>query len=207
MNSVFPGFTNGTEVVPTQFFEEILPKIDSLSELKVTTFSFYLLNQFEGDHRYLLEDDFRETEAFMNGLSPKKEEAEFLLKEGLSKTVERGTLLKITYADKDLYFMNSRKGKSAVEQLQNGSWTPDAFLHLSAKTNMFRPTIFSLYEENIGPLTPMIADILKDAEKNYSYEWISDAIRQAVLNNARNWRYIDTILINWRENGRNGTYQ
>jgi len=35
-----------------------------------------------------------------------------------------------------------------------------------------RPNIFKLYEENIGPLTPLIADALKDAEKTYPPEWV-----------------------------------
>lgn len=61
---------------------------------------------------------------------------------------------------------------------------------------------FVLYESNIGPLTPMIADALTDAEKTYPSEWIKDAIALAVENNKRNWRYCETILKRWQESGK-----
>ena len=62
--------------------------------------------------------------------------------------------------------------------------------------------MFKRYEENIGPLTPLIADMLKDAEDVYTAEWISDAIGLAVENNKRNWKYIEAILKRWKEEGR-----
>jgi DnaD/phage-associated family protein len=48
----------------------------------------------------------------------------------------------------------------------------------------------------------MIADFLTDSEKTYEPAWIEDAITEAVLNNKRNWKYIDAILKRWKENGR-----
>jgi DnaD/phage-associated family protein len=65
-----------------------------------------------------------------------------------------------------------------------------------------RPNVFKMYEENIGPLTPMIADILKDAEDLYSSEWISEAIEIAVKNNKRNWKYCEAILKRWKDQGK-----
>ena len=61
---------------------------------------------------------------------------------------------------------------------------------------------FTLYESNIGVLTPLIADTLGDAEKEYTLDWIKDAIGLAVLNNKRNWRYCETILKRWKESGK-----
>ena len=116
------------------------------------------------------------------------------------------SLLTALYAEKPLYFLNSPKGRAALERLEDGTWIPNSFLHLSGQSEVFRPTIFKLYEENIGPLTPMIADILRDSEKEYPYEWISDAVQEAVINNARSWRYIEKILKSWKENGQHGSY-
>ena len=62
--------------------------------------------------------------------------------------------------------------------------------------------MFRLYEENIGPLTPLIADMLKDAEELYQAPWIADAIELAVKNNKRNWKYCEAILKRWKEEGR-----
>ena len=55
---------------------------------------------------------------------------------------------------------------------------------------------FRIYEQEFGALTPMIADAIQDAERTYPIEWISDAMRIAVKNNKRNWRYVEAILIN-----------
>jgi len=206
MQRIFSGFTSGIEAVPTQFFEELLPDIESLAELKVTMFSFHLLNQFEGDIRFLLRDDFSEQDLFMKGLSEDPEEADALLDEGLSAAEERGTLLKALYNEKPVYFLNTPKGRTGLERLESGELIPDSYLHLNVQTELFRPTIFRLYEENIGPLTPMIADVLRDCEKDYPYEWISDAVQEAVVNNARSWRYVESILKNWKENGQHGSY-
>jgi DnaD/phage-associated family protein len=71
-----------------------------------------------------------------------------------------------------------------------------------------RPNIFQLYEDNIGLLSPILADELRDAEESYPASWIEDAFRIAVTKNARNWRYIRAILERWATEGKDdGTRQ
>lgn len=65
-----------------------------------------------------------------------------------------------------------------------------------------KPNIFTLYEANIGPLTPMIADTLQDAEKTYAVEWIAEVIEIAVKHNKRNWAYCEAILKRWNTEGK-----
>ncbi len=62
--------------------------------------------------------------------------------------------------------------------------------------------IYKLYEDNIGQLTPLLAEELKLAEKNYPSSWIEEAIIEAVKNNIRNWKYISSILNRWQIEGR-----
>ena len=62
--------------------------------------------------------------------------------------------------------------------------------------------IFSLYENNIGSINPLITEELKYAKERYPDGWIHDAFREAVINNARSWRYVQSILENWHANGR-----
>jgi DnaD/phage-associated family protein len=66
-----------------------------------------------------------------------------------------------------------------------------------------RPNIYTLYEDNIGLLTPMIADALKDAEKEYPAHWLEEAVHEAVAHNKRSWRYIQAILKRWETEGKN----
>ncbi len=96
------------------------------------------------------------------------------------------------------------------EQLVNTSGRAEATSATSAtgavarrvQVQVERPNIFTLYEQNIGLLSPMIAEELKDAADHYPAEWIESAFREAVLLNKRNWRYINAILRRWETEGR-----
>ncbi len=65
-----------------------------------------------------------------------------------------------------------------------------------------RPNIFVLYEQNIGLLSPLIAEELKEAADHYPAEWVEAAFREAVMYNKRNWKYIRAILRRWETEGR-----
>jgi DnaD/phage-associated family protein len=65
-----------------------------------------------------------------------------------------------------------------------------------------RNPLFSLYENNLGMLTPRIADWLVEAEKTYSFEWVSEAIQIAAKNGAKSWNYCETILKRWKQEGK-----
>lgn len=56
------------------------------------------------------------------------------------------------------------------------------------------PNIYQLYSENVGELTPYVADVLTDFESEFPVEDIEYAIREAVELNKRSLRYIETIL-------------
>jgi len=68
--------------------------------------------------------------------------------------------------------------------------------------------IYSLYEQNIGMLNPLIAEQLQDAEKKYPADWIEAAFKEATALNKRNWKYILRILERWaiegKDNGKLG---
>lgn len=54
--------------------------------------------------------------------------------------------------------------------------------------------VFKIYESEIGALTPIIADAIKDACDVYPVDWIPEAITIAVQKNVRNWSYVEGIL-------------
>jgi DnaD/phage-associated family protein len=118
---------------------------------------------------------------------------------GLEKAVGRGTLLKVQKETVVYYLLNSPKGRAGAAAIENGQWNPKTGI---SALPVERPNVFKLYEENIGPLTPLIADALKDAEENYSPEWIAESIGLAAKNNKRNWKYCEAILKRWKEEGR-----
>ena len=65
-----------------------------------------------------------------------------------------------------------------------------------------RPDIYTLYEQNIGALTPILSERLREAENLYPAAWIEEAFAEAVNYNRRSWAYIIRILENWVTNGR-----
>ncbi|HOD43963.1 MAG TPA: DnaD domain protein [Anaerolineaceae bacterium] len=200
----FAGFSSSktrTTPLPEAFFAELLPQVDDLGELKVTLYAFWHLSRQEGSLRYLTGRDFAEDSRLLEGL-PGGAEA---LPGALDRAVRRGTLLRAQPAQGEtgdsLYFLNTPRGRAAYQGLLKGTWQPEDGSHPEIRLELERPNIFRLYEENIGPLTPLIADILRDAEQTYPAAWIEDALRQAVQANARNWRYVEAILRRRMERG------
>ncbi len=192
--------------LPAQFFSELLPAIDHLAELKITLYAFWFLGQQEGSIRYITWQDFVNDRSFMEGLGTTSTAAEAALQEGLERAVLRGTLLKGQplggSTQQAVYVLNSARGRAAIQALELGEWTPEQVSRLPVTLQQERPNIFRLYEENFGPLTPMVADVLRDAEQKYPADWIEDAMRIAVANNIRRWRYVEAILNSWQERGR-----
>ncbi|TMC15624.1 MAG: DnaD domain protein [Chloroflexi bacterium] len=86
---------------------------------------------------------------------------------------------------------------TAREYNARGAYPPP---HIQVQVE--RPNIFVLYEQNIGLLSPLIADELKDAADHYPAEWVEAAFREAVENNKRKWSYIRAILRRWETEGR-----
>ena len=189
----FKGFTDSETFtqLPDGFFHQLLKDIKDSDELKVTLYFLWCVEHMDGPFRAMCETDFDVKDL---GLSVEE------TKSGLEKAVKRGSILKSTHEADVFYFLNSPRGRAAAEAFSKGQWRESARI-LSAPP-MERPNVFKLYEENIGALTPLIADALKDAEETYQAEWISEAIELAVKNNKRNWKYCEAILKRWKEEGR-----
>jgi len=189
--SKFKGYTDSETFsqLPDKFFHQLLKEIDDAAELKVTLYFLWRVEHMDSPFRALSKMDFDVKEL---GLAADE------IKSGLEKAVKRGSLLKVQ-KDAAVYFLlNSPRGRAGVQAIESGKWNPK----MGSIQPMERPNMFKLYEENIGPLTPLIADALKDAEELYSPEWIADAIGLAVTNNKRNWKYCEAILKRWKEEGR-----
>jgi DnaD/phage-associated family protein len=205
----FPGFPSGKlrmTQVPNLFFSDLLPIIDNLAELKTTLYAFWALGQKDGKVRYLRLTDFLNDPEFVKGLGPTINLATDALMDGVERAVARGTFLHVNVESADgkmdLYFLNTEKGRAAVDGITKGEWRPNPNEDEPITLLVERPNIFILYEQNIGPLTPLVADELRDAEQIYPLRWIEEAIQLAVENNVRKWRYVLAILERWRQEGK-----
>jgi len=205
----FTGFPEGKvrfTGIPEPFFRRLLPLIDHLGELKTTLYAFWLLDHMEGAFRYLRLDNFLEDQDFMNSFADHPQQAKANLEDAISRCLERNTLIKASLelesGPEEFYFLNTPKGRAAVEAIERGEWQHSGDPALPVTVISETPGIYHLYEENIGPLTPIIAETLEDAESTYPYNWIEEAVHIAVENNVRRWSYVEAILKRWQEGGR-----
>ena len=194
--------------VPNLFLSQVLPQIDDIAELKVILHLFRVLYQRKGTPRFATYGELASDGTFMTGLGGPD-----ILRRGLERATSRGILLRLTLerdgSDEELYFLNDERGRSAVERIGRGEIELGSLPKTRPCADVKeQPNIFVLYEENIGMLTPLIADELREAEALYPASWIEDAFSEAVTHNKRSWRYISRILERWsvegRENGKRG---
>ena len=209
MSKGFAGFPAGqirSTSIPSSFFSDLLPAIDHLGELKVTLYALWSLAHSEAEFPYLTRQQMIEDQLLMEGFDRSPISAAEILDDSLERSVARGSLLKASLELEEgpqaLYFLNGPQGRAALEAIESGNWRPSGEPEAPVELRVERPNIFNLYEQNIGPLTPLIAERLRDAEQTYPESWIEDAIRIAVENNVRKWRYAEAILEDWLTSGK-----
>ncbi|MGE5250189.1 MAG: hypothetical protein ACM3QS_08230, partial [Bacteroidota bacterium] len=145
----FPSVETFTPI-PDSFFRQLLKDIRDPGELKLTLYSFWRIEHMEGPFKALCETDFDPEDLGLD-----REE----IPSALEKAVTRGTLLRVEQEAQVFFFLNTSRGRAAAEAFSQGDWRASAGI-LSAQP-LQPPNLFKLYEENIGPLTPLIADMLK----------------------------------------------
>ena len=193
--------------VPAPLLGSLLAEIDDMAELKCTLRAVALLSQKRGYPRFVTLQELQSDESLARAIPPDGEtKPATLIERALGKAVRRGTL---SYAIRGkgnsrqpIFGLNTEFDRRALEKAasQPPPWSethrepPDPSVE--------RPNVFELYEQNVGMMSPMIADALLEAEDMYPQEWIEDAISEAVAQNIRSWRYISRILERWEHEGR-----
>ncbi len=200
--------------IPDFFFSALLSQISDIIELKVTLHILRALYHKRGYPRFVTHGELLGDNGLMSSLKAGTAPPAEALDSALGMATERGTLLRLN-ADKDegpeaIYWLNTGQNREIIAKIESGE------LHLAGMKTARRthieteelPDIFTLYEQNIGMLTPITADELREAERLYPETWLRDAIKEAVNQNKRKWGYISAILERWSAEGRgDGTYR
>lgn len=205
----FEGFPRRVRMIPVPgpLLGPLLEEIDDLAELKATLRVIWLLYQKKGYPRFVTLRELLADRTLVNALAAAGPDARGQVERALERAVQRGTLAQSTLEQngisEQLYALNTEQDRKALAGVAGGSVTvgpmPKARPWEAARE---RPNIFALYEANIGILSPMIAEELREAEQQYPPEWIEDAFREAVEQNRRSWRYIARILERWEREGK-----
>ncbi len=200
--------------LPNFFFSTLLPQISDIAELKTTLHILGALYRKRGYPRFITYRELLSNTSLIRSLKEAAKPPDEVLRQALEMATRRGTILHIVLdrdgVPEDIYFLNTDSDRQIVAKIQNGELSLVGLKtggQSSIETEE-QPDIFTLYEQNIGMLTPMIAEELREADKLYPVAWIKDAIKEAVSLNKRNWRYIARILERWSSEGKDsGAYK
>jgi DnaD/phage-associated family protein len=214
----FPDTKMKPVIVPDLFFSDLLPQIEDLGELKLTLHCFWLLNEQATTAKFLRGDDLRGDQTLLRSLhlNSNLRTPQQALADALERAVARNTLLRLEIETdsapkdgkpgvkvEDWYFINTPKGRQTLALVREGRLGDlQAAIPDEARLKVNRPNVFVLYEQNIGMMTPLIADQLRDMEKSYPPDWIDEAFVIAVAENKRKLRYILAILKRWETEGK-----
>jgi len=187
---------SGFVSLPDSLFTQVMPQIQDIAELKVTMCVSYLPQR---KRRY---PPFVTYEELLTDGVPVIGMGEDALRPALELALKQGSILQLNLnVDgkwQDVYFANTESVREAMGKIKHGE--------LPVKDNTIQvteaPNIFTLYEQNIGMLTPMIVEELKEAAKLYPAQWINEAFKEAVAMNKRNWKYTARILERWASEGK-----
>ena len=205
----FDGFPEKAEVtpLPNLFFTVVMPQIHDIAELKTALHIFWLLSRHRGYPRFVTYSKLASDHVLTSSIGGEVEARQEKLRRALDLAVQDGILLNLKLnrdgESDDAYFLNTAADKRALNKIEQGEIQITGLLpKIDEKGPLPLSDIFSLYEQNIGMLTPMIAEELKEAEKIYPVDWIESAFREAVSMNKRSWKYIARILERWKTEGK-----
>src|SRR5947209_8783441 len=180
----------GLHALPDEFFDEILPAVTDLAELKVVLYIARLSarsgHPAVGVSQLMSPEIIR---AVAPAMSPRP--AELRLQQSLERAVANGYLYRLSVSrerERVTYLvLATEANRDFVRRVEGGESRALGLLHVDGRdtVDVYRPNIFSFYEQHIGPLTPLIAEQLRDAERSYPRTWVEEAIRRALAYNKR----------------------
>jgi len=193
--------------VPEAILSEIAPAIRDIGELQVTLALVRMATERGGLDQPVSREELGRDSGLRRALHAEgtTRDPSETLEHSLDLAVGRGVFIRLRVIDgtteRIWFFLNTLLNAAKVRAMTNGLeappktlWAADAAPRVEAE----HPTVFRLYEQNIGPLTPLVAQRLLEALEVYAPGWIEDAIGEAVSYNRRSWRYISRILENWQ---------
>ena len=190
--------------VPAPLLGGLLADITDPAELKLILRILWHIHQKKGEPRPVRPSELYSDRVIADAFGLKGEALEITIDNALKAAVERGIFIQAeTQQGEPLFILNIQPERAALASTADLT----AVAQPGPKTETWdspddRPGVYVLYEQNIGALTPLIAERLREADETYPGDWIGEAIKIAVENNVRNWKYVSAILERWQVEGR-----
>lgn len=207
-----PGIPDGARAtpVPDLFFSRFLPQLADPVALKLVLHVFWRVHRRPaGEPPALRADELAADSTLRRGLAALGVDEAAMgatVAAALDELLAAGLLLELRRAGRQgperWVLVNDHEGRAARAGLTRGGLALPERPPAVAASSAPRPNVFELYEQNIGLLTPLLAEELREAEAEYPAAWIEDAFRLAVERNVRKWAYVRAILQRWAREGR-----
>jgi len=215
----FPGFPASAKnvAIPAVFLSTVIPGMADPAELLVSLYAIAAVQRLRRFPRLLDIQLLAAERPLVDALAcmapaDDSDGVAAAFNRGLEAAVSRGVLLRVESAaatvggsagGRTYITINSAADRRTIERVRRGELTSGPALAVHQPAPHSAPSIFVLYEETVGPITPQLAEELAEAEALYPWRWIDDAFREAAELNKRSWRYIGRILERWQSEGRN----
>ena len=214
---LFSGFPRSVRCtpVPDPLLGSLLEQISDIAELKVALRGIWLLHQQKGSLPVVSVSQLLSDRALIGGFKTPGDESpgdgpQQMVLRGFQAAVDRGIFLgyrqESSRPEDEFFLLNTEAGRRALAKLTKTGAAPLSSSPIGKRLPVpsaeEKPNIFARYEDNIGTISPMLAEELKEAEEEYSWSWIDEAFKIAVTQNKRNWAYISAILRRWAAEGR-----
>lgn len=197
--------------IPRSFFDRDVVEVRDIAQLKVLMTVYRLIDELDSSLGMVPEELVVGDPVLRRGLRHLGSAREPLeaIRRGIELALARDALLRFVLrleeGDQHWLMPSTPENRARLARLGRGEeWPPDVTARIGQPTEVLieRPNIFRLYEQNIGIVTPIIADQLIEALEIYPEAWIEEAIAEAVSYNRRQWRYVQRVLDRWATEGR-----
>ena len=201
-------FKTGQKMIPfpVQLFTEILPRLHNESQLRATLYTWYAIMSKGSGQRYVYLSQLLTDPVLLSWFTHLG--GKNGIQRGLDQSCREGIFLQLQIGEDDkILAPNDESGARLITDMKSESVAHhNQSRDSSPETNYERTVVSNVvekYENEIGMLTPVIADMIAIAEQMYPTTWILEALDIAAQSNARSWKYVTAILARWKNEGKN----
>ena len=196
--------------VPAQLFTEILPRLHNESQLRATLYTWYAIASKGSGQRYVYLSQLLTDPVLLSWFTHLG--GKNGIRHGLDLSCKEGVFLQLRIDEDDkILAPNDESGARLITDLKADLKSESVAHHNQSRGSNpetdYEKTVVSnvieKYENEIGMLTPVIADMIAIAEQTYPTTWILEALDIAAQSNARSWKYVTAILARWKNEGKN----
>jgi len=202
------GFPRGVQFtpVPNPLLASLLEEIDSLDELKVVLRTIHGLHKQRKVPASIEFDELLSDRTVSAMLGSSGRQLEEVVETTIESASKRGILLVVNDDNgrRQICLNTEPVRRALVRQGIDPAVSASKPAETWADTESALPKLdaVTFYEQNVGQVTPLVAENIHAALEAHPEDEVMLAIRKAVEANARSWNYIAAILNRWAREGR-----